>query len=204
MTSLYCFSEFIHILPVTPLQRHSCTLRPQSKAHALMLHMSSNPPCFKVSENEIHPTACWISATLWDEKKSPAQCRTMFPSIACSYLFCDCTRPPVCTKAWPWPRVSGKLQHHFSIRDANPRQRHGAREGSKLNSLSEQSRLLFSKFKHAPKPYFQASPSSKLNHHMLKCPDLSAQRHKLPQRETQRPMTGTKLWTSLHLQALLE
>lgn len=69
--------------------------------------------------------------------------------------------------------------------------------GPRLDSLFEQSRLILSKLKCIPKPSFQGSPSSRLNHRMLRCPDLSAQRHQLPQGETQRSTTGTKPWTSL-------
>lgn len=67
------------------------------------------------------------------------------------------------------------MQHHFRTREANLRQTHGARAGPRLDSLFEQSRLLLSKLKHVPKPSFQGSPSSRLNHRMLKRPDLSAQ-----------------------------
>lgn len=173
-----------------------------------MLHMSSSPPCFEVLEKwdsarclvDKHYTVRW--------KKSPAQHKTKFPSITCSYLLCDCIwlRPPVCTKGHPWPRLSGKLLHHFRTRKANLRQTCGAwaGQGARPDSLFEQSRLLLSKLKHIPKRPFQGSPSSRLNHHMLKCPDLSAQRHQLPQGETQRSTTRTKPWTSLYPQALLE
>lgn len=75
--------------------------------------------------------------------------------------------------------------------------------GPRLDSLFEQSRL-FSKLKDTLKPALEGSPSSRLNHYMLKCSDLSAQRHQLPQGETQRSTTGTNPWKTLSSQALLE
>lgn len=62
--------------------------------------------------------------------------------------------------------------------------------GPRLDSSFEQSSLLLSKLKHVPKPSIQGSPFPRLNHHMLKCPDLSAQdtsshreKHRGPQQE---------------------
>lgn len=123
--------------------------------------------------------------------------------MTCSHLLCDCIWLISWTKGCSWPSISGKLLHRFKTREANPRQTCGGRVEPRLDSLFEQSRLL-SKLKHTSKPALEGSLSSMLNHHMLKCSDLSAQRHQLPQGETQRSTTGTKPWKTPYSQALLE
>lgn len=61
--------------------QHYGTLRPQCR-----IHVSISSPCFEVSKNDIQPAA-------WIDEKSPAQCKTKFPSMTCSHLLCDCIWP---------------------------------------------------------------------------------------------------------------
>lgn len=104
--------------------------------------------------------------------------------MTCSHLLCDCIWPrPPAQKAVP-DQGFQESWCTISKQDANPQQICEGRVGPRLDSLFEQSRLL-SKLKHTSKPALESSPSSRLNHPMLKFSDLSAQRHQLPQGETE-------------------